>query len=203
MAKISEHQFSEAIEDFTAAIEENSSDAYSYHQRGVCYLNLRQFELSLSDMNTSIELDNQYAYFYACRGFLKTKMKDMKGAVADYEKSLELDPQNDITYNNMGLVLESMGQMNKARRYFKSGDRLLGNSAPKREEHTPSASRTTPAAKASDVAAEAKPEKTTVFSKKGRRMMVEVLTKKGAFRDFLTFILHGFTFKKNDQSPKS
>ena len=77
-------------------------------------------------MNKSIELDENYAYFYSSRGFLKTKMKDMEGAIADYEKSLLLDPENEITYNNLGLALESMGNMNRAQKYYKKWNSILG-----------------------------------------------------------------------------
>ncbi|OIQ31696.1 MAG: hypothetical protein BM555_05140 [Crocinitomix sp. MedPE-SWsnd] len=212
LAKVNENLFESAIEDFTKAIALNPNNPHYFNQRAVCYLNINKFDLSLFDMNKSIELDDKYAYFYSCRGFLKTKMKDMEGAIDDYEESLELDPQNDITYNNMALALESMGNMNKAQKYYKKSNEILGYDPEKRElneeqtymvdkeESTSETAKTEPSeSKLKEHIDQVNTENEEANSEEKKKIAKEVFTKKSTFKEFLGFIKNGFKLDKDDQ----
>lgn len=216
MDKINNNDFVAAIDLFTKAISIEPNNPFIYNQRAVAYLNMNQYELSMFDMNKSIELDEKYAYFYACRGFLKTKLQDLEGAVEDYEQSIELDPENEITYNNLGLVLEQMGSMQRAQKAFKKGNEILGYD-PERKN------------KENEVADSAKSSKQNTFgqtdaqkptacndettpqvskkemNKKKRALAKDVFSKKSTFKEFLGFIGRGFKLesKKNDEKGKS
>ena len=207
LVKVNQNLFDLAIEEFSKAIAINTSNPHYFNQRAVCYLNLEKFELSLFDMNKSIELDAKYAYFYTCRGFLKTKMKDMEGAVSDYEISLELDPDNDITYNNMALALESMGNMNRAQKYYKKSNEAIGYDpenrvlnpeetfmVDKKEEASPEDK-----AKLKEHLQNIKTEQEIASKDESKRVAKSVFTKKSSFKEFLVFIKNGFKLKEDDK----
>lgn len=205
LSKVSENKLLEAIDLFTKAIELNSANPHYFNERAVCYLNTGKFDLSMFDMNKSIELDDKYAYFYSCRAYLKSKMRDMDGAVADYEISLELDPHNDITYNNMAVALESIGNMNKAQRYYKKANEILGYDPEKRVlsedgktmvDKAPSSEKSEKLAKHIQ---ELKSESTQNTPSKSK-IAKDVFTKKSVFKEFLGFIANGFKLKQNDES---
>jgi tetratricopeptide (TPR) repeat protein len=207
LIKVNQNLFESALDDFTKAIDMNATNPQYFNQRAVCYLNLGKFELSLFDMNKSIELDAKYAFFYTCRGFLKTKMKDMEGAVSDYEISLELDPDNDITYNNMALALESMGNMNRAQKYYKKSNEALGYNpenrvlnpeetfmVDKKEEASPEDK-----AKLKEHLQNIKSEQDIASKEKSKKIAKGVFTKKSSFKEFLDFIKNGFKLKEDDK----
>ena len=213
LTKVNENLFDGAIEDFTKAIELNSSNPHYFNQRAICYLNIHKFDLSLFDMNKAVELDPKYAYFYTCRGFLKTKMKDMKGAIEDYETSLELDPKNDITYNNMALALESMGNMTRAQKYYKKGNDVLGYNPENRELNEEKTFMVNKGeqeevkheepkneSKLKDHLNEIEAKKVEENKEAGRKVAKDVFTKKSTFKEFLGFIKNGFKLKDNDKS---
>ncbi|MEO9533285.1 MAG: tetratricopeptide repeat protein [Crocinitomicaceae bacterium] len=215
VAKVNENDFKGAIIHFTQAIEEDDKNPFHYNQRAVCYLNLHQFELSMFDMNKSIELDDHYAYFFSCRGFLKTKLKDMEGAIQDYERSLELDPENEITYNNMGLALESMGNMTRAQKYFKRGNSILGYDPENREmaedgkvmqeKQEVKVEKPEPEqpSKLGAHVKEVQAENSEQVKKEKKKIAKEVFTKKSVFKEFIGFIANGFKLKEDDQEGKS
>ena len=58
--------------------------------------------------------------------------------ITDYEKAIELDPEDAVAFNNLGLVEEKMGRMEKAKDYFEKADSLSGYPPKKEAEVTPS-----------------------------------------------------------------
>lgn len=194
IAKIKENKFEEALELLTKAIEEEPKNPFFYNHRAVAYLNLNKFELSMFDMNMSVQLDDTYAYFYSCRGFLKAKLRDLEGAIEDYETSLELDPENEITYNNLGLVLEQMGSMNRAEQMYKKGNQILGYDPEKRvldESGSLMVNKETESPATTEEKAALKKEN----RKKKGKAAKKVFSSRTAFMEFLRFIGNGFKLK--------
>ena len=68
----------------------------------------------------------------------KTLQKALLDAQKDYEKAIELDPEDAVAFNNLGLVEEKMGRMEKAKDYFEKADSLSGYPPKKEAEVTPS-----------------------------------------------------------------
>ena len=57
---IAEHQFAEAVEGYTRAIELTPSNAVYYANRAAAHIHLENFGCALSDASRAIELDPKY-----------------------------------------------------------------------------------------------------------------------------------------------
>lgn len=184
-----------AISKLTNAILLNNNEVEYYSKRGVCYLNLEKYDLSMFDFNRALELDPNYSYRYSCRAFLKTRIKDLKGAVEDYEMALKLDPDDPIIYNNMGLIVEQMGQVKKAERYFNKSNDLEGYNPEKRFGEGDSNDIEKPMDTVpSGIKEPFKSEPNRRIE--GSILAKKVFTEKQTFREFIRFIKNGLKSKK-------
>jgi len=84
-------KFQEAIEDFTAAINERPDLSYPYYKRGWCYELMGDKEKALEEYNLGIEIDDDYPYLYLMRGTLLLEKGNQKEAKADFETILKKD----------------------------------------------------------------------------------------------------------------
>ena len=62
--------FDKAIEDFTAAIEEDPRYAFPYYSRGWCYELTGRDDIALEDYNLCIDIDPDYPYIFLKRGLV-------------------------------------------------------------------------------------------------------------------------------------
>ena len=206
IAKVKENDFEGAISGFSKAIDENPLDIESYAERAVCYLHLKQYDLSMFDMNKAVELEPNHGYRYSCRAFLKSAMKDYKGAVADYQMAVEIDPKDIVALNNLGIAQENLGYYEKAQENFKKSNELLGYDPDQREivgdvavdkADAEEARRKLEEVEKKNKEIEEKTEE--VSSKKKRRVMMDVFSKKGEFKQFVRFIGNGFKIKDDKE----
>lgn len=83
--------FDKAIEDFTAAIEEDPRYAFPYYSRGWCYELTGRDDLALEDYNLGIDIDPDYPYIFLERGLVLKKMGRLDEARADFETAVAKD----------------------------------------------------------------------------------------------------------------
>lgn len=83
--------FEKAIEDFTAAIEDDPRFAFPYYSRGWCYELTGRNEKALEDYNLGIDIDTDYPYIYLERGLVLKKMGRFDEARADFETAVAKD----------------------------------------------------------------------------------------------------------------
>jgi len=81
-------RYSEAIVDFSTAINLNSTAAEYFLNRGVSYRKLKDFDKSLADLNKTIALDSSNAKAFYNRGLLKASQMQYDEAVKDYNRAL-------------------------------------------------------------------------------------------------------------------
>lgn len=84
-------KFDQAIEDFTAAIEEDPRFAFPYYSRGWCYELTGRDELALEDYNLGIDIDPDYPYIFHERGLVLKKIGRLDDARADFETAVAKD----------------------------------------------------------------------------------------------------------------
>jgi Flp pilus assembly protein TadD len=183
MSKVNKNDFAGAIIDFNLAITAEPANTDFLYNRAVAYLNLEKTELAIFDFSRLIEIDNTNAFYFSCRGFAKARTSDKKGAIKDYEKALELDPDNPITYNNMGLVQEELGWMNQAKDSFSQSDDLRSKEEGKFGN-----------IKEAPVSNFIETDEPEIQLTKGE-VAKNVFTKKGTFKEFVSFIRNGFKLK--------
>lgn len=93
---------------------------------GVGKFHLNDKNGALEDMNSCVELEPNNPYRYSSRAYIKANLHDLDGAIKDYEKAIELDPEDVIALNNLGLLEEKLGNIEKAKNKFRATDSLLG-----------------------------------------------------------------------------
>lgn len=121
----------EAIQAFQRTLQKDATHPRVNHELMKIYS--RQFDqyelkssygLALKAINAQLELVED-AYYYIERGLLYMDNYNMDLALADYEKALELEPDNIYAYNNIGYVLQSKGQFEKAIEYYEKSIELM------------------------------------------------------------------------------
>lgn len=84
-------RYAEAIEDFTAAIEEAPDNCYGYYGRGWCYELSGDLDKAMEDYNLGIDIDGEYAYIRMQRGELFLLKGEKDKADEDFGKVLQID----------------------------------------------------------------------------------------------------------------
>jgi tetratricopeptide (TPR) repeat protein len=112
VAKASIENDTEAMGDFTKAIEINPLDGYSYYCRG--RLNYANYKEAIQDFTRAIDIDSNNEYSYCVDAFcyrarLKTLgLDDYSGAIEDYTKAIELDPNRSDSYYKRGSLFSTL-----------------------------------------------------------------------------------------------
>lgn len=88
--------FDEAVEQFTKAIEADSTNHVLYSNRSGAHAAKGSFTEALLDANKCIELKGDWAKGHSRRGAAYFGLKNWPQAQAAYEKGLELDPSSEV-----------------------------------------------------------------------------------------------------------
>jgi tetratricopeptide (TPR) repeat protein len=99
--------YTEAIDDFTHAIqlEPNNTEAYTY--RGVAWLRLSNRDKAIKDFNKALELDPLRDEALANRGSYWFTVKEFKKSISDWEKAWSLNPKNpDVAHQLASIFLD-------------------------------------------------------------------------------------------------
>jgi tetratricopeptide (TPR) repeat protein len=101
-------RYSNAIGDFTRAIQVKSDAFYAYAGRARAEYELRELHASLADMDQIIEFAPKNPDALLFRGQIKSDMLDFPGAILDYTTALRLNPDLALAYHNRGCVKSLM-----------------------------------------------------------------------------------------------
>ena len=104
----------QAIVDYTKAIEINPNYAGAYNNRGNIYFRQTNFGLANSDYSKAIEIDPNNEFAHRNRGNIYFRKGNYDKAIADYTKAIEINPNSAKTYRNRGNVYFSHGNYDKA-----------------------------------------------------------------------------------------
>ena len=95
---------SQAITDFTKALELSPNYALAYSSRGHVYNKKGDLDLAIADFTKALELSPNDASAYSSRGRAYDKKGDLDLAIADFTKVLELSPNDASAYFLRGFV---------------------------------------------------------------------------------------------------
>ena len=110
LAEYKKGNYKKAIENYTMAIESNSSEAFFYNNRGLSYCEAKEYDKAISDYTKAIELKPDYTTAYYNRGLAYFKKGSWgntapyEEAVTDFSKAIELNPGYADAYYNRGLA---------------------------------------------------------------------------------------------------
>jgi len=97
-------QHFEALDDFSAAIEQNGEFAEAYAARGTTYSAIRRPATALEDFHKAIEINPTHAPTYVNRGQAYLQMGQPDLAMEDFNGALRIDPGLVAAYFNRGVL---------------------------------------------------------------------------------------------------
>jgi hypothetical protein len=113
-ASFDQGNLSEAISNFTKAIEINPNLAKAYNNRGFAYVTQGNIPQAITDFNKVVELNPQDAGAYCNRGYIYGKQSNFTQAISDFSKAIEIDPNLAKAYNGRGRNYYSIKEYDKA-----------------------------------------------------------------------------------------
>ena len=107
-------QYSEAIEDFTKAIELEPDHAKAYSLRGLACDRQGKYDRAIEDFTKAIELKPDYAEAYSLRGLAYDRQGEHEHAIEDFTKAIKLKPDHINDHYNRGFVYDTKGKYDLA-----------------------------------------------------------------------------------------
>lgn len=111
--------YSEAVEDFSKALLENSQNAKALHDRASCKKLLGQTEAAAEDYRLAIKVDPKMTSAYINLGSVYRNMDMNAEALAEFNQALRLDDDNILALNNRGNTHFALGNYLEAERDFR------------------------------------------------------------------------------------
>lgn len=112
--KADRQDYSEAIKDFTRAIELDPRSSRAYGKRGNARYWEDDYDGAVADATRAVELDPKDAWAFGVRALAKLGKEDFKGAKADLDRALELEPNSSSSYVTRGLYRSRQGDQDGA-----------------------------------------------------------------------------------------
>ena len=103
-------QYSEAIQDFTKAIELKPDYATAYATRGTVYGNQGEYDRTIQDLTKAIELKPDYTGAYLIRGTAYFYQGEHDRTIQDLTKAIELKPNYAEAYATRGEAYFRQGE---------------------------------------------------------------------------------------------
>ena len=171
LALMESQSWEEALEKWEVWFREtrnSHADANALHDRAICKFHLSDKVSAIKDLDAAAELQPEYGYRFSSRAWMKQANGDTDGAISDYKIAIGLEPADVVNQNNLGILEESKGYKNQADKRFKIADGANKKTVEKTEAH----------------------DTKTIFSE-----IKSVYRSKESLKDWLKFILNGFTLK--------
>ncbi|MCX5704645.1 MAG: tetratricopeptide repeat protein [Candidatus Omnitrophica bacterium] len=106
--------FTQAISDFTKAVEINPKYSNVYYNRGLVYHQQSNLPQAISDYTKAIEINPNYAEAYCNRGLAYDNQGNFTQAISDYNKVIEINPNLRFVYFNRGGTYANQGNLPQA-----------------------------------------------------------------------------------------
>jgi predicted O-linked N-acetylglucosamine transferase (SPINDLY family) len=104
----------EAVQRYSALIEQRPDFAEGYYKRGNAYNGLGCLPDALVDYDQAIALDTGYANAYCNRGTVLERLKRWDGALASYDRGLALNPNDAFAHYNRAGILRELKRFDEA-----------------------------------------------------------------------------------------
>jgi tetratricopeptide (TPR) repeat protein len=93
-ANASQHQYQEAIQDYTEALKKSPNENAIYEGRAYAEMMLPDYDAALKDYSKLIKMKPKEVRYLLARSYIYEVKKEISKALADTEKVLKLDPNN-------------------------------------------------------------------------------------------------------------
>ncbi len=118
---------SQAIQEFTAAIEINPQFAAAYYRRGLASYDLGNLEKAIADYNQSLNLDSQQVEVYFARALAFLATNNLQASKIDLQVILKLDPNYAQAYELYANLSLRQQEIEQAIAYLKTAGKIYLN----------------------------------------------------------------------------
>ncbi len=108
------HSADEALDFYTAQLENDPNDAVAYCRRGTVWKHKRQFARALADFDQALDIDPNNASAYASRASVRENLGQHELAVQDCSRAIALDRRCAVAYLNRGIAHAGRGDLQAA-----------------------------------------------------------------------------------------
>jgi len=98
-----------AIVEYTKAIQEDSTLAASFRNRGACRVMKKNFQDALGDFTRALDLDPQDETAWRDRGYVNGELGHQESALSDCSRALQLDPRDSLAYQYRSTARQALG----------------------------------------------------------------------------------------------
>ncbi|PHQ79229.1 MAG: hypothetical protein COB65_12905 [Thalassobium sp.] len=189
-------------EDALVAIEKAISieplEADLLSEKGVILFHLKRSPEALIYMNKARDREPDNPYRYSSRAFIKDSLGDTAGAIADYEICVKLDPEDAVAFNNLGMLEEKLGYMEKSKKSLAKADELgemlseRGISPPLETSNEVDQIQTILPSEEPESKSEVVPEEPDEKIESKGKVILDVFRDKKTFKEFVAFVKRGF-----------
>jgi tetratricopeptide (TPR) repeat protein len=110
LARVRREDWSGAIADFSAVLEDRPESAVVYNDRGDAQRALRDYDPALRDYDRAIELAPDWPQAWRDRGYLEHLLAKYGAAERDFRKALAINGSDSEALNGLGLVALAKGE---------------------------------------------------------------------------------------------
>lgn len=123
-AKYEEEDYKGAIEDFSAAVKYDSSNAETFYLRGVCYSLAGQNKSALKDLDKATTLKKDYSEAYYEKGYIYLVAQNADKAILEFDQVIKYNPNMAEAYVSRGTAKCMNGDQDGAMKDWKKAEKL-------------------------------------------------------------------------------
>ncbi|EPY38153.1 tetratricopeptide(TPR) protein [Angomonas deanei] len=118
-----QNMFSEAVVEYSHALDLNPTFTQALESRGACYQKLAQLPLAIEDFTSVIEIEPSNDHAYNMRGLcitmgrvpgLSLRTDEFSSCEEDFRNAVRLNPANYYAFVNLAKAYEGQGDLEKA-----------------------------------------------------------------------------------------
>lgn len=119
--------YSNALDDYRAAIERNPNFVDAFRNRAFVLINQDEFDRAITDLNQAIALDPKSAYGFYLRGFALYSKGEFEIAIKDFDRAIALKSDYYAAFIHRGDAWHRKRDFDKALKDFGEAIRLAPN----------------------------------------------------------------------------
>jgi len=127
--QIEQHNYEQAIMDFTKSVALNDKDPVVYNNLGRAYNSVKKYDDAIKNFSKAIELQPDFSQFYNNRGNAYYYLKDFEKAMSDYKTSIAKWNKNTDALINKGDLEVELDQKDSALADYKICIKIDSNNA--------------------------------------------------------------------------
>jgi len=110
-------KYTDAVNDYTKAIEIDPEYTFAYNNRGTVYVKQKKYQNAINDFSKAIELNPNDTFAYNNRGIVFVKCGKIQNAINDFNCAIKIDSNDLYAYINLRNLYRNQGNKSLENKY--------------------------------------------------------------------------------------